>query len=249
MENDELIKRAEDLLRRSDKTSTVTHTAFLTPAEQAAIEKWARYAPDCIMILRGGHPDCERRAAFFLPYYMEAESFDESEYISALKAETRFGAPTHRDYMGAVLALGIKREWLGDIWISGESAVIFLMQSVERHVLDGLEKVGRFGVKLSPAPLDTLEAPERHFKRVSFSVKSLRFDAVLSDMFGISRTAAVEHIAREEASLNYEICRKNDAAVAEGDVISLRGRGKGKIVSAGGTSRRGRIFVEAEIYK
>jgi RNA-binding protein YlmH len=249
MENDELIRRAEDLCRRCEKTASVTHTAFLTPAEQFALEKWARSAPDCNMLLTGGAEENERRAAFFLPFYMDAESFKADEYISALRAKAHFASPTHRDYMGAILGLGIKREWLGDIWIDGEEAVIFIMQSVERHVADGLEKVGRYGVKLQKAELNELAPPERKVKRVSFSVKSMRFDAVLAGMFGLSRTAAVSHIAAGEASLNYSECLKNDAVVSPGDVISLRGHGKGAVSASGGVSRKGRLFVEAEIYK
>ena len=69
MENDELIRRAEDLCRRCEKTAKITHTAFLTPAEQFALKAWAKSAPDCKMLLCGGNEGCERRAAFFLPFY------------------------------------------------------------------------------------------------------------------------------------------------------------------------------------
>lgn len=169
--------------------------------------------------------------------------------ISALRARAHFASPTHRDYMGAILGLGIKREWLGDIWVNGEEAVIFVMQTVERHIADGLEKVGRYGVKLQRAELNELTPPERKVKRVSFSVKSMRFDAVLAGMFGLSRTAAASHIAAGEASLNYSECLKNDALVSPGDIISLRGCGKGAVSELGGLSRKGRLFVEAEIYK
>ncbi len=248
MENDELIRRAEDLSRRCEKTASVTHTAFLTPAEQFTLEKWARESGSC-MLLTGGAEGCERRAAFFLPFYMDKDGFDASEYISALRAAAHFGSPGHRDYMGAILGLGIKREWLGDIWTDGEGAVIFVMQSVERHIAGGLTKVGRYGVKLQKAEFKDLTPPERRVKQVSFSVKSLRFDAVLAGMFGLSRTAAASLISEGAASLNYSECLKNDAAVAAGDVISLRGHGKGTLLSSGGLSRKGRLFVEAEIYK
>jgi len=77
----------------------------------------------------------------------------------------------------------------------------------------------------------------------------MRFDAVLAGMFGLSRTAAVSHIAEGAASLNYSECLKNDALVSPGDVISLRGHGKGTVSASGGVSRKGRLFVEAEIYK
>ena len=104
-------------------------------------------------------------------------------------------------------------------------------------------------MKVSPVPLGELKAPERKVKHISFSVKSMRFDAVLAGIFGLSRTAAASHIAEGAASLNYSVCIKNDAAISPGDVISLRGYGKGTVSSSGGMSRKGRLFVEAEIYK
>lgn len=249
MENDELLRRAEDLCRRCERTASVTHTAFLTPAEQFALSAWAKHTPDCNMLLFGGSAACERRAAFFLPFYMQESDLEPDEYISALSVKASFGQPSHRDYMGAVLGLGIKREWLGDIWVDGENATLFVLKSVERHVADGLDKVGRVGVKVSPIGLGDVKAPERKVKKVSFSVKSMRFDAVLAGLFGLSRTAAAACIAQGEASLNYSECVKNDAAVASGDIISLRGHGKAEVTGSGGVSRKGRLFVEAEIYK
>lgn len=248
MENDELLKRAADLAERCERTSSVTHTAFLTPAEQFALTKWAA-AADCKMVLTGGHPDCERKAAFFLPFYMEPDDLDASDYICAVTAKAGFGEPAHRDYMGAALGLGIKREWLGDIWVTGDTATIFCLPSVERHLLDGLDKVGRYGVKTAKIELNELKAPERKVKKVTFSVKSLRFDAVCAGMFNLSRTAAAERITAGDASLNYSVCMKLDSAVHEGDVISLRGCGKGTVGAAGGISKKGRQFISAEIYK
>jgi len=248
MENDELIKRMEDLAERSEKSCTLTQSLYLTPAEQFEAERrLSQRYPN--MRFFGGHPDCERKAALFLPYYMNAECFDPSDYFCAVSVKAHFGIPEHRDYMGAVLALGIKREWIGDIWVQGDTATVFCLPSVKRHILDSLDKVGRCGVKCSSLELSEIPAPEIKVKRVSFSIMSLRFDAVLSGMFGISRTSAAEFIRQGAASLNYSECLKPDAAVSEGDIISLRGHGKGRVGETGGQSRKGRTFISAEIYK
>ena len=98
-------------------------------------------------------------------------------------------------------------------------------------------------------PLVELKAPVRLLKHIPNLVHSMVFDAVLAGIFGLSRTAASSHIAEGAASLNYSVCIKNDAAISPGDVISLRGYGKGTVSSSGGMSRKGRLFVEAEIYK
>ena len=249
MENDELISRAEDLARRCVKTSTVTHTAYLSPAEQYTLSNWAARLNDCRMVLLGGHPDCERKAAFFLPDYMEESELCPGEYFCVINSKSCFGAPTHRDYLGAATGLGIKREWLGDIMTEGDTAIIFCMTSVKSHLLDGLDRVGRYTVRTTPLALSDVKPPEKKVLKITFSVKSLRFDAVCAGMFGLSRTKAEELISLGNATLNYRQCEKCSAAVKEGDVISIRGLGKGTVGAEGGLSRRGRIFVSAEIYK
>ena len=85
--SDELIKRGEDLRERCERSCSVTNTAFLTPAEQYALENWAKRAADCRMILRGGVEGAERRAAFFLPFYVGEADFDPSEYIRCIHAK------------------------------------------------------------------------------------------------------------------------------------------------------------------
>ena len=248
MENDELLRRAEDLAERCERTASLTQTAFLTPAEQYALEKWAK-GRDVKMLFFGGHTDCERKAAFFLPFYMDGDGFDGAEYVCAMQIKAFFGEPGHRDYMGALLGLGIVRDRLGDIWVNGDTATVFCASSVERYLLDSLDKVGRYGVKTKKITLSDAEAPERKTKHVTFSVKSARFDAVVAGMFNLSRTAAAEKINAGDASLNYAQCFKLDAAVSEGDIISLRGFGKGTLGAEGGQSRKGRTFLSAEIYK
>lgn len=249
MENEELLRRLRDLDARCAKSCDIVSSFFLTPAEQAAAESWAKFDAQSVFLLSGGRGECERKAAFFLPYYMEPESFDPSEHICLLRIKAGFGEPGHRDYLGAMLGLGIRREWLGDIWISGDTAFVFCLPSVEGLLLSSLEKVGRYGVKVSPAALSDAPAPVVEKKRVSFTVKSPRLDAAVSGMFGISRTQAAHSIGLGEVSLNYLTCLKPDAQVSPGDTVSLRGRGKGVIAESGGMSRKGRLFIEADIFK
>ena len=248
MEHDDLLKRAEDLLSRCERASVMTGTAYLTPAEQAVLTAWAKSRSDCTMLLRGGHPDCERKAAFFLPYYLDESSFDEEEQFRAIRAVAGFGEPGHRDYMGAVLGLGIRRDFLGDIWVSGNTAILFCLPSIEQHLLLSLDKVGRYGVKTCSLPLSEVPAPERKVKIRTFTVQSMRLDAVAAGLFNISRTTAATLINAGLASLNHLPCLRTDAPVREGDIISIRGHGKASVAELGGQSRKGRIFLRGEIY-
>ena len=248
MENHELLRRAEDLCSRAERSGAVTHSGFLTPAERVQVEAWARGRCDCRTVFFGGRPECERRAVFFLPDYLETEDLDPSETIRAMHLTAAFGSPGHRDYMGAILGMGVGLEWVGDIWVKDSEAWVFCMSSVLRHLLS-IDKVGRYTVKAAELPLDQVPAPERKVQQKSFSVQSLRLDAVVGGMFNLSRTEAARQISAGNVSLNYLESDKTDCVIHEGDIVSLRGAGKGSVTGLGGTSRKGRLFVYAEIYK
>ena len=246
MTNEELIKRADDLAARAEKTGSVTHTAFLTPAEQYALRAF-RPRGNCRMVFSGGAAGAERQCAFFLPDWMEEEAFDPSETIRCIRITAHFGAPGHRDYLGALLGMGVGREWIGDILIDESTAHVLCIQSVERHLL-GIEKVGRCGVKTAAVALDAVPVPERKVKEVSFTVQSPRLDAALSGLFHLSRTQAAERIRAGDASLNYAECLRPDAEIRPGDIVSLRGYGKAEVKDLGGQSRKGRTYLTGEVY-
>ena len=247
MENHELIRRLEDLAARCEKSGAVTGSHFLTPAEQYQAEQYFKTS-GVRLLFHGGHADCERRAAFFLPDWLEPEYFDPADYLRAIRLTAHFGTPGHRDYLGALLGMGIGREWLGDILIQGSEAWIFCLPSVQKHLL-GIEKVGRVSVTAEAVPLSAVPAPERKVKPKSFSVMSMRLDAVAAGLFDLSRSEAARRIEGGALQLNYQECLKTDQLVREGDILSLRGSGKGKITGTGGTSRKGRLFVYGEVYQ
>ena len=248
MEQSELIKRISDLALRCDRNGCITYSTFFTPAECYLLETRKITIGETKLYLTGGREECERKVAFFLPYYLEEADFEIGEYIRAVKIKSYFGKPGHRDYLGAILGLGIERDRIGDLLLFDDTAYVFCLSSVVSVLLQELEKVGRVSVKTEQIALSDVPAPEKRVKKISFTVKSLRLDAVAGDLFGVSRTTAAELIRLGAVTLNYSICEKVDAPVKEGDTLSVRGKGKGRIAQIGGRSRKDRLFVEAEIY-
>ena len=243
----ELIRRIRDLSERSEKTFSVTHSTFLTPAEQYEAEQWLIHK-ESHYLFDGGYEDAERKIAFFLPDYLSEEEFLLADYISAVKITAGFGSPGHRDYLGSVLGLGIRREWIGDIIITDNVAYIYCIPPSNSTIMNDLTHVSRYGVKCENIPINIIQAPKKNVKHISFTVQSRRFDAVLGCIFGISRSRAAKMIASGSAMLNYQECLKNDAYIDDGAVISARGYGKAVLVGQTGQSRKGRIFLEAERY-
>ena len=247
MSNEEILKRAEDLARRCEGRGVPTNTGFLTPAERYALEHDPALR-EANMAFHGGHADAERTMAFFLPDWMEPDALDISEHICAIRLTAAFGEPGHRDYMGAILGMGVGREWVGDILVEGQGAIVLCQPSVLRHLLS-IDKVGRCGVKAEEISLSEIPAREKKTEERRFTVMSPRLDAVAAGLFHLSRTETARQIAAGFVQLNYTECLKSDAPIKEGDVLTLRGTGKGRIAGIGGNSRKGRIFVTAELYK
>lgn len=247
MEHEEILKRALDLARRCENRGVPANTGFLTPAERYALE----HEPGlkgANLVFHGGYAEAERTMAFFLPDWMEADALDISAHICALRLTAAFGEPGHRDYMGAILGMGVGREWVGDILVEGSEAIALCQPSVLRHLLS-IDKVGRCGVRAEEIPLSEIPRRERRGEERRFTVMSPRLDAVAAGLFHLSRTECAREIALGALSLNYSECLKPDAPVREGDVLSLRGAGKGRVAEIGGSSRKGRLFVTAELYR
>ncbi len=243
----DLLRRAMDLAGRAEKYAAPTNTAFLTPAEQAALKCLVRGEPQITMELYGGGTDCDRKCAFFLPSWQEA--LDEPEAIGAVRITVAFGTPGHRDYLGSLLALGVKRESLGDLRLVEGGAYLYCLHSIQDYICQNLEKIGRCGVKATPAALEEVPPLVREYQPVTFTVQSPRLDSICGGIFGLSRTAAQGRILQGSVFVNDTPCLKPDTTLHPGDVITLRGSGKATLRPPGGTSRKGRIFIHADLWK
>jgi len=224
----------------------VTHTNFLTPAEQYALERLPHLRPG--LYLFGGFPDAERRIAFFLPDYLTPEDLDVSDYITAFRTRCRFAEIGHRDVLGSLLGLGLHRWSIGDIHASGEEAWFFCLPSVAGLIATELTRIGRSGAAVREISLDQVTLPERSHQEVRFTVSSLRLDTVLAGAFNLSRTNAAELIEAGAVQLNYAICEKVSAVIEPRDVFSLRGYGKAYLRETCGKSRKDRIRLVVERY-
>ena len=227
-----------------------TSTRFLSMSERALCTEAVHQAGATgHALFWGGYEDAERGIYLFYPDYMDEESARLSAPLALLRAhKSRSDTLTHRDYLGAILGLGIRREWVGDILVQDHGAYVFCLPSVAPALLE-LEQVGRTGVKAAAVELAAVPVPERKVRPVTFTVQSARLDAVVSGMFRLSRTSAAAQIRAGAVHLNYTECLRPDAPVAPGDVLSLRGAGKGSVTEVGGMSRKGRQFVTAELWQ
>lgn len=239
-----LLVRVCDRLERAQQRQTPAATAFLSQREQALVKL---LLPDCRFF--GGLLDAERKVAFWLPDYIEEEDYFADGPVACIRASFyEENALTHRDILGALMGAGLRRDAVGDICLQETTCDIFILADLERYLLDNLTEAGRQHLRLEPIALsDAKKAPQK-LKELRVTVSSLRLDAVISAAFHLNRGSAVESIRAGKCAINSLTCYKPDRTVAEGDELSLRGCGKGKILHLDGKTRKGRLALAIGIY-
>ncbi|MBQ3356967.1 MAG: RNA-binding protein [Oscillospiraceae bacterium] len=239
-----LLIRVCDRLERAQQRQTPAATAFLSQREQALLRM---LLPECRFF--GGIAEAERKVAYWLPDYIGEEDFFADGPIACLRASFyEENALTHRDVLGALMGAGLRRDAVGDIWLHETFCDIFILSDLERYLLDNLTAAGRQHLRLAPIALcEARKAPQK-MKELRLTVSSLRLDGVISAAFHMSRSSACDAIRAGKAAVNSLTCLKPDRAVAEGDELSVRGCGKGKILHLDGETRKGRLALTVGIY-
>ncbi len=244
-----VLARALDQLEQAQTRNIPAHTPFLSPHEQALVQALIAASGYPRAVFLGGYPEAERRVCLFLPDWMEEDTAD-CEALCALRAVWKDGRTlTHRDFLGALMGMGITREKVGDILVGEGTCDIVLLGEIQQFLLQSMDSAGRSRLSLSQIPLEELQPPQVHVKTVRDTVATLRLDAVSAAGFSTSRSKMAELISGGKVSLNWRECTKPDAAVEEGAVISCRGLGKCRLTQVKGTSRKGRILIEMERYQ
>lgn len=244
-----LLSHVLDQLNITHRRSVPTHTAFLTPAESIAVGSLMEASGSPRHAFLGGYDDAERRICVFLPDWMEEDILFAEDYITALRATWYAEEPlTHRDFLGALMGMGVRRETIGDILVTPGSCDLLLLPEVQPFLESSFDHAGHTKLHLQPISLSDLHFPEKQVKLIHSTVATLRLDAVAATGFSISRSKIAEAISAGRVTLNWQVVTKADSPVAPGDVIACRGLGKCKLLETGGLSRKGRISVTLERY-
>ena len=174
-----------------------------------------------------------------------------SQWICPLLLEgSGFRALSHRDWMGSLLALGIKREILGDIVIWDDfHGVVFCQAKTAAYLIEELRKAGRDTVHAAYCRLAAGFVPRQQYLPIQGTVASPRADGVVRVLCSVSREDAAELIRQGLVEINYAPVTKADAGVEPGDILSVRGYGKFRIDEIGRPTGRGRIHLTARKYQ
>ena len=235
--------RVNDLAELADKTSSPQFFGFLTEEEYSnSIKILKNRFRHCYY---GGYDDAERTMLCLMPDWCESPNFPITAVTFSYNSNYNL---THRDFLGALMSLGITRESVGDILVESGRTVVFLKNQIVNFVITQISKVGSVGVNLKLGFSEPL--PQKGvLVSCTDTVSSMRLDCVVSAVCGVSRNSATELIEASKVSVNSVFVEKTTKTINEGDTLTVRGKGKIFIVSASEHTKKGRIVLNYNKYK
>lgn len=216
-------------------------TDFLNPYQRKIALKLVEQIADLNYKEEGGYRAAERKRVVIFPEYLFPDLVEKQIKIYQLDGNFAFQKLSHRDFLGALMGLGLQRKVIGDILVHSDFAQIITAAEISDVIELKLKKVHQVPVEVNEISEEDIVKPVQHEKEILTTVASMRLDSVASSGFGDSRNKMSRDIENENVKLNWKVETDPAAEVEIGDLISARGRGRVKVEKNRGISNKGRI--------
>lgn len=222
-------------------------TDFLTPDHAYVLGKIIEMHTELTCKTFGVFQGAERNRLVILPEYSPA--IDLNEYVALIEItyNQKFNQLGHKDALGALMALGVKRSKIGDIVVFDGGFQVAIDKSLLEYFLNSVDKIGRAGVRVTFKAFEEARAALNTYNNVTGTVKSLRLDSLVALAYNLSRQDAQNLIEGEQVKVNYMACIKTDLCPKQGDLISVRGHGRFSVDDVLGTTKKERIRVSLSV--
>lgn len=266
-ENQILCKRFVELARSADYKYMNTFTSFLTLNEVSLFYQNVRDLPDVPYSIFGGSIDSERKMICFHGESHQVEhatftsnhnelTFSLEEYrdifpivcIHITPLNQKFSEDlNHRDFLGAIMNLGIERDVLGDIFLKENDGYVFCDEKISDYIVETLTKVKHTNVSCKKIQLEEFNlTPD--FIDLTGTVTSVRLDAVISTAFKTSRSQITGFVEGGKVFVNGKETLSNSYQLKENDIVSVRGMGKFLYVGTTYQTKKGRYSIHVKRY-
>jgi RNA-binding protein YlmH len=213
-------------------------TDFLDPREQEIVKTIVGNDTEVRLSLWGGSSFSERKRALLYPDYYEPSSEDFQLVYYDIVYPSKFSTIEHRDVLGALMNIGVKRGKYGDILISADKVQFVCAAEISGFIELNLTKVGKSGIKLQHIEENNLMEIKTDYDERNGTVSSLRLDVIVAEVYNLSRSKASPLIQQGRVKLNHKITDQPAVEVIEGDELSVRGFGRSKLIAIEGMTKK-----------
>ena len=240
-------RRLLDLAEQSDRNGRFTFTDFLTEAEYAEFCTLRSQLPRCGAAVSGGYENAERvMLRFGDPEQLGYEEPFPIVCICIAPLQEKFAdSLTHRDFLGALMHLGIERGEIGDILVREKSAYVFCREAMADYICRNIERIRHTSVKCSLT--DSLpEGTGTETEQIRIQAASERIDGVIAKVYHISRGDCNVLFRSGKVFLDGALLENNSHMLKEGEKISVRGCGKFRYTGISGKTKKGNLVLTIE---
>ena len=235
-----MLSRAYDAIELSERTGCPRFLGFLNEHEQLYLRD--NISPKRDIMFYGGYPDATR---VMLGASADEYSFPIVALMFSYKPEFDL---RHRDFLGSLMALGLRRDTIGDILCEKGRAVVFVRDDVADYVLTQVTQIGRVGVSITYADLTDLPVPD-DIEELSFTLSSLRLDAFVAAVTNLSREKAARLIRSELVMIDHVVSTDVSKPLHEGATVTIRKYGKYVLSANSGLTRKGRLRFSVKHFR
>lgn len=246
----QLKNRFKDLAERSYSQGIFTFTGFLGLSEQEIFWRQERELSHAGYALEGG---CQGADRVMVRFGSEAQLGYQVPFpivcihISPLMQKFADDL-SHRDFLGALMNLGIDRSTLGDIKVGDKEAYLFCLDTISDFICENLTQVRHTHVRCTVTE-DYAAVPQEEPEIMNIQVQSLRVDAVLAKVYNMSREKSLELFRAGKVYVNGRLCENNSRTLKPEETVNARGFGKFSLAGEPRETRKGRLAIEAVIYR
>lgn len=220
-------------------------TDFLDPRQRFIVEAIIQQSGDIHVFTEGVFESAERQRMLLAPSYFHAEKEDFQIVCCAINYPSKFVQLKHPDVLGALLSIGLDRSKFGDIRLADNTVQFTMATEIVDYVRANLTGIGKVKVHVEEikSTIPLLQNGEQWIES-TYTVASMRFDVVLATVANISRQKSQNLIGTGKAKVNWTVRESTSFELQEGDIISVRGFGRIKIMMTEGRTKKDKIRLQ-----
>lgn len=227
-----------------ERTYLAYKTDFLDPRERYIVASLiGQNNEDLQYAAFGGLANAERERMIIAPFYEEITNDDFDMVLLEASFPQKFVKIEHRDILGTLMSNGIDRKKIGDIFVGDDCFQFITTKELSGFLMMQLTKIKNASIQLREVPFSEMITSKDEWIENTAFVSSLRLDAIVKEIYRMSRKNAVQYIVSDRVKVNFTQITDQAMPVEVGDLISVRGHGRSKILSIDGVTKKERLRI------